>query len=100
MQHHHQHQQPNLAQPKTAPSNIVSRTTPQYSDSSSEGAYGVGAGVTVAEGHGFWINNLKAGGPAEAGGLQKVQHAPPPSPATFLVLLPCPTLPLYPSCSP
>lgn len=61
------------------PSAIISRTTPQFSDSTSEGAYGVGAGVTVAEGYGFWINTLKAGGPAEAAGLQKVPSQPPVS---------------------
>ena len=27
--------------------------------------------MCVAEGHGFWVNSLKPGGPAEAAGLMK-----------------------------
>lgn len=30
-----------------------------------------GIGVSVAEGHGFWVNSVKVGGPAETAGLRK-----------------------------
>uniref|UniRef100_A0A7S4P6M6 PDZ domain-containing protein n=1 Tax=Guillardia theta TaxID=55529 RepID=A0A7S4P6M6_GUITH len=33
--------------------------------------FGIGAGVSVAEGRGFWINSVKPGGPGESAGLLK-----------------------------
>ena len=36
-----------------------------------EGLYGIGAGITVAEGRGFWVNSVKSGGPAEVAGVRK-----------------------------
>lgn len=40
-------------------------------DGTVDGLYGIGAGVSVAEGKGFWINSVKSGGPAEAAGVRK-----------------------------
>jgi C-terminal processing protease CtpA/Prc len=40
-------------------------------DGTVDGLYGIGAGVSVAEGKGFWINSVKSGGPAEAAGVCK-----------------------------
>ena len=40
-------------------------------DGSADGLYGIGAGVSVAEGKGFWINSVKTSGPAEAAGVRK-----------------------------
>ena len=40
-------------------------------DGAADGLYGIGAGVSVAEGKGFWINSVKSGGPAEAAGVRK-----------------------------
>ena len=56
---------------------IVSRSSAALGDSrqasadgSAEGLYGIGAGISVAQGRGFWVNSLKSGGPAEAAGLR------------------------------
>jgi len=40
-------------------------------DGSVHGLYGIGAGVSVAEGQGFWINSVKSGGPSDAAGVRK-----------------------------
>ena len=49
------------------PPSIVSRTTavPGPDGAPGDASFGVGAGVSVAEGMGFWINSIKPGGPAE-----------------------------------
>ena len=66
---------PNSSMLEAAP-RIVSRSSAALGDSrqasadgSAEGLYGIGAGISVAQGRGFWVNSLKSGGPAEAAGL-------------------------------
>jgi C-terminal processing protease CtpA/Prc len=58
------------------PQSIVSRSsasdTKQVGPNGSvDGLYGIGAGVSVAEGQGFWINSVKSGGPADMAGVRK-----------------------------
>ena len=60
---------------------IVSRSSAALGDSrqasadgSAEGLYGIGAGISVAQGRGFWVNSLKSGGPAEAAGPVSYTH--------------------------
>ena len=67
---------PNSSMLEAAP-RIVSRSSAALGDSrqasadgSAEGLYGIGAGISVAQGRGFWVNSLKSGGPAEAAGLR------------------------------
>ena len=58
------------------PQSIVSRSSASDSkqvgpDGSVDGLYGIGAGVSVAEGKGFWINSVKSGGPADVADVRK-----------------------------
>ena len=58
------------------PQSIVSRSSASDTkqvgpDGSVDGLYGIGAGVSVAEGKGFWINSVKSGGPADIAGVRK-----------------------------
>ena len=55
---------------------IVSRSTVPDNkqagqNGSVDGLYGIGAGISVADGRGFWVTGVKGGGPAEVAGVRK-----------------------------